>query len=297
MKCELIVILIVGVLTGCSTAVPGKKNFVLNNDNFSEKTVFVPISQFVDHRNNQLKELVITPLSSDTTSLIKEKLLTLPKFPKSSYSGCHARAHFDYSQLKESADGNLYKVWFLSSALLSPALKGAITYISDNGNQTAWDYHVAVAYVDTNNNEWVIDRLLSEEPILITDWVNRFNVEGYAVLTRVAPQKYLFNRTAVPVSGSEGYLAHFVPKNVFNGNFYTYSGASLEQHWGASDIAADALSSAFQNGEFPSCEWKNNASQSLKLKGQAVNHSVPVACESAQTLFLEQFELWKNRGL
>ena len=176
-------------------------------------------------------------------------------------------------------------------------MNGAITYIPDNGYQTKWDYHVAVAYVDHNKNEWVIDRLLSEEPILITDWVSRFDVEGYAVLTRADPKNYLFNRTSVPSSGSGESLAHFVPKNVFNGNFYTYSGTALEQHWGASDIAADALSYAFQNGEFSSCAWRDFASQSLKLKEEAAKHSVPVACEQAHALFFEQIELWKSRGL
>lgn len=303
MKNSLMVILVLGLVTSCTTVKTEKGNVQTpqNAEIYSESTVFIPMSLFVDPSNNQLEDLVVNLLLPKSTANLKNKLDTLPKFPPNSYSGCHARAHFDYLQLKEAGEENIYKVWLFSSSLISPAIGGAISFTPENGNTASWDYHVAVAYTDINKDEWIVDRLISEKPILISEWIDKFVVDGYAVLTRSQPEYYLFNKTSVPASDPvnfpNGFLAHFVPKNVFNGTFYTYSGLSAEQHWGASDLAADSLSSALQNGEFSSCSWKDIASQSLELKQVVSKDSIPAECVGAKSLYNEKFETWIGLGL
>lgn len=307
LKNKITALLIVSLTTSCTivgsennTKTPSKSSDPLLKST-GHSPISIPVSFFIDPNKRQLKELVIKPISAQEEAKITEKLATLPKFPSNSYSGCHARAHFDYTQLKNATDEKTYKIWLLSSSLLSPALGGAITFIPENGNKTSWDYHVAVAYIDSNGNEWVIDRLISDKPILVNEWTNRFDIEGYAVLTRVQPQNYLFNKTEIPASDPvnypDGFLAHFVPKNVFNGTFYQYSGKAAEEHWGASDLAADSLSHSLQSGEFSSCSWVNIASQALALKTEAVKNSAPLGCEGAKALYDEEFEAWIKLGL
>ncbi|TQV88246.1 protein-glutamine glutaminase family protein [Aliikangiella coralliicola] len=308
MKSRLSILLIASFLAGC-TSIKSNQNLRTSSqsvspqsaENFSQAVAFVPTSMFVDPSNKKLDDFVVTAQLPKAEAQLRAKLATLPEFPNNSYSGCHVRAHFDYLQLKEIEDANIYKVWLFSSALVSPALGGSISFTPENGNKASWDYHVAVAYTDNNQNEWILDRLISEEPMLISDWVGQFEINGYAVLTRMPPESYLFNKSTVPASDPvnypNGFLAHFIPKNVFNGTFYPYAGDSAAQHWGASDLAADSLSSSLQNGDFPSCEWKEIASQTLELKLAVAKNQIPLGCEEAKNLFSEQFEVWVARGL
>ena len=296
-------VLVMSLLPGCSIVASSStaQQSPTNAQELAEAVVFVPLSLFVDPSNRQLDNLVVRLISPDVEARIERVLGTLPQFPPNSYSGCHARAHFDYLQLKEISEESFYKIWLLSSSLVSPALGGAISFTPETGNKASWDYHVAVAYTDENKREWIIDRLVSNKPILIGEWIDKFEVDGYAVLTRTPPENYLFNKTSVPASDPinypDGFLAHFIPKNVFNGTFYQYSGLAAQQHWGASDLAADALSAALQNDEFPECSWKVIASQSLELKQEAGKDQVLKECESARTLYNERFRIWQNLGL
>ncbi len=253
------------------------------------------ISKLVDSSNNPLDKFNIYSLSKIDEKELKAKLKTLPIFPENSYSGCHARAHFDYLELSKVTN-KTYKVWLMSSALLAPATSGRISFGSSNGEKTSWDYHVALAYTDLKKQEWVIDRLISPEPVPIIDWVEKFEIDGYAALIRGNPDSYLFNKTEVPVSSS-GNLSHFMPKNVFNGSFYKYSGQSFNEHWAASDIAVDALSSQFQKGNFSACEWNIFYSDSMTLKSKLVSSNTPAECMKAKSLFNNEFEKWKTLGL
>jgi len=267
----------------------------------AKPVVDMPVSKIVDYNGVQQAVPDIKTITAEENVSILAKLGTLPGFPENSFSGCHARAHFDYLQLSKVAAEKIYKVWLFSGSLLSPAVQGAVSYVDKNGNKASWDYHVAVAFSDSQGGEWIIDRLIAPTPLKVTDWVSYFDIDGYAVLTRANPEMYLFNKTNVPaldpVNFPNGFLNHFVPKNVFNGSFYTYSGDAANNHWGASDLAADALSSALQQQKFPDCPWVDIASQSLQLKAEIAKSPVSPGCKQAQRLFQNAFKTWITQGL
>jgi hypothetical protein len=202
--------------------------------------------------------------------------------------------------LNAASNQKAFKVWLFSGKALSPALGGAIHFTSPSKAVTSWDYHVAAAFVDEQGEVLVVDSLASSRPLRVKDWVRAFEIKGVAVLTLLPGELYLFNRTEVPALDAQipgGLRQHQMSRNVLNGVFYGYEGMAAQTHDGASDLAADALSTALTREEFAQCPWKNQAKDSLQLKSLAAATPPPAECGAAAALYAREFERWRMEGL
>jgi len=252
-----------------------------------------------DAGNKRLPRFVPMSLTTAELATVSSQIKNLPDFPPNPYSGCHARAHMVYQALNK-ASGKLFKVWLLSGSLVSPALKGSIGFSIPSGDETSWEYHVAAAYVDESRQTWVLDTLVSRDPLPVTSWLRSFKLNGLVLYVQMPGEIYLFNKSDVPALDSkypDGLRQHILARNILNGNFYPYSGKTQEDHLGAQDLAADAVASFLIDGKKSGCFWSGLAKSTLKLKGEILKPEIPRACESARALYRTEYEKWVNLGL
>lgn len=259
-----------------------------------------------DALKNKLPPFTPTPLTKTELSTVRSRMKSLPTFPPNPYSGCHARAHLVYQTLDKEI-GKLFKVWLLSGSLVAPSQTGNIGFSTTNGGYTSWDYHVAAAYVDESRETWVIDTLVSSDPIPVSKWFRPFKINGFALFVRMPGKHYLYNKSEVPdnnldpeaLDDPKAPRLHYLARNVFNGNFYEYSGKAQQQHWGAEDLAADTVANFLLAGKAPGCIWSTFADQTLQLKGETLkpDTDIPQQCKPAQSLFRTEREKWVKLGL
>lgn len=253
-----------------------------------------------DAGNNRLPRFVPSPLTEAELAAVRGQMKNLPAFPPNPYSGCHARAHLVYQALNKQS-GKLFKVWLLSGSLLSPALTGSIGFPTTSGGDTSWQYHVAAAYADGAGETWVLDTLVSRDPIPVSRWLRSLKINGIALYVRMPGENYLFNKSEVPALDPDKYpdglRQHILARNVLNGNFYTYSDKTQKEHLGAQDLAADAVADFLLNGKAPACNWSGLAKQTLKLKSEILKPEVPRECEPARMLYQTEYDKWVKLGL
>ena len=253
-----------------------------------------------DAGNNRLPRFVPTPLTTAESVKVRSQMKDLPDFPPNPYSGCHARAHVVYQALNK-ASGKLFKVWLLSGSLIAPALTGSIGLTTASGGETSWQYHVAAAFVDESGETWVLDTLVSRDPLPVSKWLRSFKINGVALYVQLNGETYLFNKSEVPALDPVGYpdglRQHIMSRNVLNGNFYSYSGKAQQEHLGAQDLAADAVADFLLTGKAPGCNWSGLAKSTLKLKAEIFKTIIPRECESARALYQTEYEKWVKLGL
>ena len=255
-----------------------------------------------DPSNNPLRGPRLVPVTEEEQRDIVQTLKSLPAFSPNPYSGCHARAHVAFKAIEAASRGKAFKVWLLSGRLLSPALGGTVSYKPPTGDATAWDYHVASAFMAPGGHILVADLLVAPEPVPLNQWLSGFTISGVGVVTLLPGEFYLFNRTEVPALDPEKYpkglRQGFMSRNVLSGDFFPYVGNVATTHDGAADLAVDALSAAFATGRFSQCEWKAQLKQSLELKKLASSATPPPAeCSEAAALYAQEFNRWRESGL
>lgn len=255
----------------------------------------VPVAWWNDAGNNPLEPFSPQVVTSSQETAIRRVAAELPAFPRSAYSGCHARAHYIYMQSLKASDAPMFKVWLFSGEALSPALSGAIKH-----GKASWNYHVAAAYL-TAAGVMVIDPLLSKEPLSQNDWLGRLDMEGLVTLSYLPGRLYLFNRTEVealdPVKYPDGLRKGIMSRNVVNGNFFEYVGESADEHRAAGDLATDRVSFMLES-ETTECPWKGLASKPLDLKSELLkDDEAPPQCREFRSAFKEELALWSSRGL
>lgn len=218
-----------------------------------------------------------------------------PELPKNAYSGCHARADVMFRALAAVAPGKVFKLWLFSGHALSPALRGGIGF-----GKAKWDYHVAAAFRDEHGEIWVVDPLVLSGPAPVTRWVAAFEISGLAALVELSGDAYLFNRTEIPALDPaipDGLRLSFAARNVLNGNFYRYEGATASEHRGAVDLALDGVSAALETGAHATCPWRSSAADAGALRELVAAAAVPPECRAARELFERERTRWIERGL
>ena len=94
-------------------------------------------------------------------------------------SGCFVRAHWIAELVKK--EGHVpFKIFIQTS---TPQEKMQIQLLS--GVKTHWVFHVAAAYEDSNFLIWVIDPILFDKPVLVSDWLNLIHKQNPSLSLKI----------------------------------------------------------------------------------------------------------------
>lgn len=213
-------------------------------------------------------------------------------FPDYLLSGCHDRAHAAYLMIPEKLKDKALKIWVVSPSAYTRGVKGTIG-LRDN-DDINWRYHVALAF-QTGKGLRIYDAgLFPNKLVKEQDWFDLAEYPHLSFKTFTPGKAYLFYDEDNDVQALNDQKSYVLNKDIWTGEYYEYTGASLAQNWIPNALARDAVGQRVENSE--SCsdlmEAKGKPGALLtKLQNQNFDRS---KCREDAELFAAKLAEWKD---
>ncbi|TVR01880.1 MAG: hypothetical protein EA398_08995 [Deltaproteobacteria bacterium] len=231
------------------------------------------------------------PMDAAREARLLARLQQLPFAVEYPFAGCQDRAHAAWLTLPGDLRRDVFKVWILGGSLLTIAFDGAIH--PRQRPDVAWDFHVALAWKDTDGTTRVFDPVvLGPTPMALHRWLDALHIPPASVVLPLAPQYYAFHQV------QRGQDAAFDKgRTPFNGSFYPYEGPLADENWIPHNLARDAVGAVLDHS---SCTPLTHLEPRPADLGEALAElaqrgcSIDSACAELCQLYAERAALWTS---